>query len=57
MGSSEEKGKEQSANQAVKKINTVKSTMNEGKDPYVVKAMERAKLHLRSRLSEINGEV
>ncbi|NLW56379.1 MAG: hypothetical protein GX050_07180 [Firmicutes bacterium] len=55
MGNHEEKGKEQSSNQAVKIINSVKSVMNGGKDPYVVKAMERAKLRLRSRLSEING--
>ena len=55
MGDHAEKGKEQSSNQTVKIINFVRSAMHGEKDPYVVKAMERAKLRLRSRLSEING--
>lgn len=54
MGNNEEKKKEQSFGQVVKIINSVNASSNGGKDPYVVKAMERAKVRLRSRLSEIN---
>ncbi|HEY8392982.1 MAG TPA: hypothetical protein VIL83_09690 [Capillibacterium sp.] len=41
--------------QAVRVTNTVKTVMAKGKDPYVLKATERAKDRLRSRLLEITS--
>lgn len=41
--------------QAVRLVNTAKSLMAKGKDPYVLKAAERAKDRLRSRLLEMSG--
>ncbi|HHT47761.1 MAG TPA: hypothetical protein GXZ98_00500 [Firmicutes bacterium] len=41
--------------QAVRLTNAGKTSTEKGKDPYVLKAAERAKDRLRSRLLEING--
>ena len=41
--------------QAVKLINSAKILTAKSKDPYVIKAAERAKDRLRSRLLELNG--
>ncbi|NLY91808.1 MAG: hypothetical protein GX081_09450 [Firmicutes bacterium] len=51
----EKKEGDSSFGQAVRVTNTVKTVMAKGKDPYVLKATERAKDRLRSRLLEITS--
>jgi N-acetylmuramic acid 6-phosphate (MurNAc-6-P) etherase len=55
MEEKEEKTMNNTSEKSVKIINTVKTMTNGGKDPYVLKAMARAKDRLRHRLIEING--
>lgn len=50
----EKKEKGSSFGQAVRVTNTAKTVMTKGKDPYVMKAVERARDRLRSRLLEMN---
>ena len=55
MEEKEEKATNNASGKSVKIIHTVKAITNGGKDPYVLKAMARAKDRLRHRLIEING--
>jgi len=51
----EKKEGDSSFGQAVRVTNTAQTVMVKGKDPYVLKATERAKDRLRSRLLEISS--